>query len=72
LYPNPASNELHILVDGSQLTNVLVRSVNGQVIMNDNTNGVSYNSNISHLSAGIYFVEVETANGKTIHKLIKK
>lgn len=72
LYPNPSSNELNILVDGSNLSNIIIRTVNGQIIRNEKLNGVSYNTNITDFAAGIYFVEVSTENGKTIHKLIKK
>lgn len=72
VYPNPASNELNIVIDGSELSNITIRTINGQIVNNEKINGLSYHSNISHLAAGIYFVEVATENGKTIHKLIKK
>jgi hypothetical protein len=73
LYPNPVSNELHI----SFKTDPIIKSVhvidmNGRVVKNTMDVVVGYGKvNIADLNAGVYFVAIETQEGKGISKFIK-
>ncbi|AWG24840.1 T9SS type A sorting domain-containing protein [Flavobacterium kingsejongi] len=71
LYPNPASDYVHVTVSHSTgaLESVTIFSVTGQKVLESKTADFS----ISGLSKGIYFVKVTAENGKTfVQKLIKK
>lgn len=67
-YPNPVKDEL-IIQSKSDLKNLSVYSLSGELIMNLKTKKVSTKS----LSQGVYIVKAELDNGKTeTFKIIKK
>lgn len=69
LYPNPASNEINILIEGEDLNNyeISILNVLGEI------QSVKYNSfaiAVSQLSPGIYFISATSKDGK--HRFIEK
>ena len=76
LYPNPAGNKLFISFNNEVSTsNCSLYSVTGQQIETKeySTKGVNVvELNISHLAAGIYFVELNNSNGRQVAKFIKE
>jgi hypothetical protein len=66
-YPNPTKDQFTIqLKDGIQLQKATIYNQLGQLISSSN----EINVNVSHLSQGLYFVEVITNQGKATQKLI--
>ncbi len=57
IYPNPATDELHIL-SGTELSGVCIYNMLGQVVYSNNTKAVSYNIPLRQygLRAGVYSV----------------
>ena len=69
LYPNPVTNILTIDSE-IQLTKVEIFSLLGQKVKDINSH---FNSvNVSNLSKGVYIVKLQSENGFTTKKLIKK
>jgi type IX secretion system substrate protein len=63
LFPNPATNELNISFEGS-MNNGSVKIMNpaGQLVKEDNNvSGSTAKINVSDISAGIYFVEINNS-----------
>jgi hypothetical protein len=72
IYPNPTNDKLRILVNNEQLimNNVEVFDVYGRTIpLLWRGQGVV---DISHLSAGLYFVVVTTERGRVVGKVVKQ
>lgn len=70
IYPNPASDFIHIHGVTSEIKNTLIYTVAGQLMQSAPLN--SETINISNLQSGIYFLETITAEGnKQIQKFIK-
>ena len=70
IYPNPASDVIHIHGVTSPIKNTLIYSVTGQLMQSAPLN--SETINISNLQSGIYFLEIITSEGnKQIQKFIK-
>jgi hypothetical protein len=70
IYPNPTSNVLNISnTNNIEINNISVSDLNGRVIKN--VNGVT-SVNVSDLNAGVYFVTIETTEGKSTKKFIKE
>ena len=70
IYPNPTSNVLNISnTNNIEINNISVSDLNGRVIKN--VNGVT-SINVSDLNAGVYFVTIETTEGKSTKKFIKE
>ena len=68
LYPNPASNQLRIETE-ERLRSILVSDINGKAIeVNINNNLVD----VSNLSSGLYFIQVQTEKGILREKFIKE
>ena len=68
IYPNPATNIIHIQ-SSVAVQNVVIYDINGRIEMQvENTSLVS----IRHLPNGIYLVRIITANGTSIHKIVKE
>lgn len=71
--PNPASDFFSLTSNTSLIDNVKVTDLNGRVVKNIVVNSLSSTEvNISDLTAGMYFVTVQTDNGSGSTKIVKK
>ncbi len=73
IYPNPTKGELTIellerKIAGSN--NIEIRNVSGQLVLEENLNGIKKQLDISHLSKGIYFVTVANSVRIETKKLV--
>jgi hypothetical protein len=67
VHPNPVNNHLQ-LASSLELKKVTIYNYYGQLVLQSNTTTI----NVSGLSSGVYFIEVETNKGKGVKKIIKK
>ena len=65
--PNTVNNHLQ-LASSLELKKVTIYNYYGQLVLQSNTTTI----NVSGLSSGVYFIEVETNKGKGVKKIIKK
>ncbi len=76
IYPNPTQNELYIKSQKSKTGNLKIKifNVEGKLLSLQNLNFENQASlNISHLSSGIYFLNIESENGMVeVKKFIKQ
>lgn len=71
IYPNPATTILNISnTNNVEIKNISVTDINGRVVKNQS--GTLTQINVSDLNAGVYFVTIEAAEGKSTQKFIKK
>jgi hypothetical protein len=72
-YPNPANNSVTVSNnDNILLSNVVITDINGRNVKEVKVNNVSETEiNISDLTSGIYFMNIDTDNGKAVKKIIK-
>ena len=71
LYPNPTSSILNISNNNNfNIKNISITDINGRVVKNQE--GSLTQINVSDLNAGVYFVTIEAAEGKTTKKFIKQ
>jgi Flp pilus assembly pilin Flp len=69
MYPNPSQNRVNLkLLHNQKLKQINIYTVLGKYLYSEK----SLSIDISHLSAGIYVLEVETNQGKSAKRLIKK
>jgi hypothetical protein len=68
IHPNPAKDIINIDAHGLEITNVVIRDLNGRIVK-EVKNNVEIIS-ISELSAGIYTLTVNSENSKKIKKII--
>ena len=69
LYPNPAKNQLNIeFPDDIQINQIQIFNINGS--LSEQTRAVK-NVDISNLTKGVYFIEIQTNKGVYRKKLIK-
>jgi hypothetical protein len=68
VYPNPASSELHLngLIQNSRITIV---SVDGKTVFSKQHSGKTID--VTSLPDGIYFMQITSKDGKSVHKFIK-
>jgi hypothetical protein len=67
IYPNPASDLLHIGGPADKKVNCTVYAADGRVVLNRNT-AVNSNINIAALPAGTYVYVVTDETGKVVDK----
>jgi hypothetical protein len=73
VYPNPSSGIYQISLGGLEIYNLRVYDLIGNVLLQaEGVNNKNTQINLSNQLNGVYFVEVETASGKAVHKLIKQ
>jgi len=71
LFPNPVVSNFQLETkQGKEIKSVRIFSVNGKEVLIFKEIESSYD--VSRLSQGIYFVQVESERGKSVMKLIKK
>jgi Flp pilus assembly pilin Flp len=69
VYPNPVKEQLHLQLSNSlEFKNVKIYNGFGQNILES----IKTTINLSSLSTGIYFVLIETNQGKAVKKIIKE
>ena len=68
LYPNPASNELRINTD-KPVRSISVSDINGKAVKINRSNNTI---DVSNLSSGLYFIQVETEKGILREKFVKE
>lgn len=70
IYPNPVTNILNISNPNNfEIKNVSIIDINGRVVKNQSDFS---QINVSDLIAGVYFVTIESTDGKTTKKFIKQ
>lgn len=73
IYPNPTSDVLNISVGESVLKSVNVLDNSGRNILKENSsNKKDMNLNVSHLTPGVYFVQVSTSKGTFTKRFVVK
>lgn len=72
-YPNPANNVVNISNnDNITLTNVDINDINGRTVKTMKVNNLSeVQIDIAELSAGVYFMNINTDSGIAVKKFIK-
>jgi hypothetical protein len=74
-FPNPATNDVTISIEGEGTAQVVVTDLAGKVVMNSGVNLVNGNADlsVSTLDAGMYVFNVTLENGKTAQfNVVKK
>jgi len=72
IYPNPAHDQFHIVTDHSDDGNIQIMNMAGQIILDQRINSDASNIiDIKALQDGIYIVQFESDNVKSISRLIK-
>lgn len=70
VYPNPTNGLLQVSFTDSDYKQITVSNALGQVVFTGATNQLNYSLSLADKSKGVYFVTVESANGKTVKKVI--
>lgn len=76
-YPNPASNQLNILIKDLNMSQVTahIQTINGVNLINkniDKSEFTSFSFGISSLPKGMYFIIIQSDGEKFVQKLIKQ
>jgi hypothetical protein len=76
LFPNPADNELTLDIDPSiALTRLSIYDINGKNLFSQNEFGaqqLQQKINVSQLPSGVFFLTVESDQGTTSIKFVKR
>jgi hypothetical protein len=74
IYPNPATDVLNIKFDANSETSVNLMDLTGKIVASQNAQAgaVTTAFQIADLNAGIYFVNVKSANGSATQKVVIK
>jgi hypothetical protein len=68
-YPNPATDMIN-LKSNTEISRVVISNTIGQVVFNSNFKAKDAEISTIGLEKGIYFVQIETLNGTTTHKIM--
>jgi hypothetical protein len=67
IYPNPANEFLTIENLNKEDLNVMIMSVNGQIVINKEIDNQIENLNLTNVPSGIYLLKISLKNGEFIH-----
>ena len=71
IYPNPTTEELRIADGGLRIESVVFYDFFGKIQKIENRK-IGNVIDISHLSAGVYFVKIRTETGEVVRKVVKE
>lgn len=72
MYPNPIQNILHIDAPSEAVQQVKIYDIKGSIVSDEMMNTQNAQMDVSALKAAVYFVEVSTASGTTVRRIIKR
>jgi hypothetical protein len=72
LFPNPAQRQLTFRLPYDGPANYRMLAITGETVRQGQTNTAITTLDISALPAGLYYLEVENAQGRRIHKFMKQ
>ena len=70
IYPNPVIDNLFITTDATNIEQIMIYSVNGQLVMTAATNDKTVD--VSALTEGVYVLQIQTENGISTQRFVKK
>ena len=71
LYPNPAHDSFSIKNSNTETSQYTIRDTNGKILAIGKTQN-NQEIDIRHFQKGLYFITVQTENGKKTYKIIKE
>jgi hypothetical protein len=71
VYPNPVSESVTVEAE-SPITSIIVSDISGRTIIRATAGGISETISTARLTGGVYLLTVETEQGRTVKKIIKK
>ncbi len=72
MYPNPTSGILTLELEEFNNASTKITDINGRVIQNQELSNAFTTFDVSNLSAGIYFLQINSEKGNAIQKFIKQ
>ncbi len=73
LYPNPAERLLNIDVPGAEgPLQIEAHALDGRLVASTRSQGLRCSLTVGHLSAGLYSLQVTSADGRTTNRLFIK
>ena len=70
IYPNPVIDNLFITTDATNIEQITIYSVSGQLVMTAATNDKTVD--VSALTEGVYVLQIQTENGISTQRFVKK
>ena len=70
IFPNPSSGTIYISQNANSKSKVRIYSVLGESMLKTEFNTETKQLDLNYLKNGIYFVEISSANGKTVERII--
>ena len=73
VYPNPTTGEIQVKIHESMINEIKIYDIFGRNLLSHPVYDTTVDIiNISHLSAGVYFVKISTNVGEVIKKVVKE
>ncbi len=72
IIPNPSTGQFNLVINSNEEKTVRVYDVTGRIIKERKTIEQNFMLDLSSESRGVYILDIETANGKAVQKLVLK
>lgn len=73
VYPNPATSVINVNnKNNSPITKIVLTDLNGRIVKQDASNLSNVQLNIADLQAGVYMMNITSAEGSTTQKIVKQ
>ena len=72
IIPNPSSGQFNVMLDNNDEKQIRVFDMTGRLIQDRKTNDQNFSINLTNESKGVYVLQIETANGNAVQKLVLK
>lgn len=70
VYPNPASDDLHVSFPDQEARSISIYSMNGELVYSEKVNVIQHTLHLGELSKGLYVLKVNGAEGQSSKKIL--
>lgn len=70
VYPNPASDDLHVSFPDQEARSISIYSMNGELVYSEKVNAMQHTLHLGELSKGLYVLKVNGAEGQSSKKIL--
>jgi hypothetical protein len=72
VYPNPSEEFIHIRTENVSINRVSVRDLNGRKVLEMQPHSTEFTLETGSLHSGMYFLEIDSDNGRSVKKIIRR
>jgi hypothetical protein len=69
IFPNPTNGEISVTSENQLISEVIVYSLQGSLLVRESFNSTNAQINLSNLQSGVFLMRIEQVQGYSMHRI---